>query len=506
MSRRRRRCNSTSDGMGVVRIKPLGAGGGGGGEKSASSDRGCRLSTQPVPQPVVSHDLTANSVSVAGRKFSYPSHVLAPEMDQASVYELYMPERVALFLSGHNVNIVAYGQTGSGKTHTIFGPPRIMSQASMGLMGEGTCDSYGLFPRGLIDIFQQVQARKKNGEQLSLTASAVELSFQGNVDMMDHPAAQQARERATGNQKKHLSKGIKSSADGGGHQTLRNSSHDKGVILDSAADPPRLYGMTEHSLESAEDLFVVYAALATRNTASTGMNSNSSRTHCFTFLTLRSYDAVRDEVLTSRFQFVDLAGSERMEDAHGTKNWKEGGLESMKGMANNYSLMMLSSCIRNLVQSRRSGTPFSFRAFLCDLPLLLQESISGSASTACVVCLSQAPEHAHSSKIALDFGEVFSKLKTQPRQNRPRSRVVMLANAPSRGGGGGGGGGGNKYTILADARGRDGEQLRSFLEGFQKNPNEAASCSQRTLRKKEMEEDEESTSSGDEIPEQYRHK
>ena len=170
------------------------------------------------------------------------------------------------------------------------------------------------------------------------------------------------------------------------------------------------------------------------------------------------------------------------------------------------------------------------------LPLLLQESISGSASTACFVCLSQAPDNAQSSKTALDFGEVFSKLKTQPRRNRPMSRAVMLANAPRRGGGdgGSGGGGGNRYAILADARGRDREQLRRVLEGFTKDPNEAAPCSRRTLttRKKEMEEEEDDSnfdssdeyesdferesdasdsekeegSSTDEIPEQYRHK
>ena len=57
----------------------------------------------------------------------------------------------------------------------------------------------------------------------------------------------------------------------------------------------------------------------------------------------------------------------------------------MRGLITNYSLMMLSTCIRNLLEARRRRATFSFRAFLVDLPLLLQESLTGSAATACFV-------------------------------------------------------------------------------------------------------------------------
>ena len=51
-------------------------------------------------------------------------------MDQAELYDAFMPQRVQAFLDGINVNIMAYGQTGSGKTHTVFGPPGIMARAA----------------------------------------------------------------------------------------------------------------------------------------------------------------------------------------------------------------------------------------------------------------------------------------------------------------------------------------------------------------------------------------
>ena len=64
------------------------------------------------------------------------------------------------------------------------------------------------------------------------------------------------------------------------------------------------------------------------------------------------HDATTDLVRTSRFQFVDLAGSERLKEAHAPNaNWKEGG-EALNGLLTNYSLTMLSACVRGLVAAR----------------------------------------------------------------------------------------------------------------------------------------------------------
>lgn len=55
-----------------------------------------------------------------------------------------MPQRVAAFLNGINVNIMCYGQTGSGKTHTMFGPPGLMDKAAEGIFGEAVNPDYGV--------------------------------------------------------------------------------------------------------------------------------------------------------------------------------------------------------------------------------------------------------------------------------------------------------------------------------------------------------------------------
>ena len=259
-------------GPGVVRIKPLGAGGGG-GERSADGAERVAFSTQ------------AAEVTVAGRRFTYPSHVIGDDMGQQALFDAFMPPRVEAFLGGVNVNVMAYGQTGSGKTHTMFGPPGLLARAAAGEYGSALCPDYGLFPRGLRAVFEACEEMRRAGGAVVLTASAVELSIMGNEDML-------ARRTAAS-----------------GKRSVDFSGAQLGVALDRATDPPRLYGMTELPLDTPEDIQAVYAALATRNTAATNMNDSSSRSHCFAFLTLRVLDKASDTVRTSRFQFVDLAGA-----------------------------------------------------------------------------------------------------------------------------------------------------------------------------------------------------
>merc|ERR1712113_1120327 len=99
-------------------------------------------------------------------------------------------------------------------------------------------------------------------------------------------------------------------------------------------------------------------------------------------------------------------------------------MDMMNGLITNYSLTMLSACVRELVASRKNKTKFSFRTYLFDLVMLLQESLTGSALTAIFVCLSQAPDNLTQSKFALDFGEVFSQLTMKKQRQPPEARAT----------------------------------------------------------------------------------
>ena len=193
-----------------------------------------------------------------------------------------------------------------------------MARAAKGKFGIDVIPEYGLFPRGLIELYHSLQALRAAGGETEyvMTVSAVELALEGNLDMFDKSAAQ----------------GLK------GHPMLVDTGA-AGVSLDRTCFPARLYGMTELPLDTPEAVLRTFQALASRNTAGTTMNDSSSRSHCFVFLNLYAHRG--GEVRCSRFQFVDLAGSERLEQATGSKDYREcwAGFE---GLMTNLSLMELS--------------------------------------------------------------------------------------------------------------------------------------------------------------------
>ena len=64
--------------------------------------------------------------------------------------------------------------------------------------------------------------------------------------------------------------------------------------------------------------------------------------------------------------------------------------------------------------------------YLGDLVPLLADSLTGDALTALFVCVSQAPDNAMESKIALDFGEVFSNLTMARKRQKAEARATLL--------------------------------------------------------------------------------
>lgn len=432
-------------GQTVFRVKPLGSGRGG-AERSALGGGGGATNVR----------WTDRSVSVDGRSFS-ASRVAPPEVDNATLFEEFMPSRVEGFLDGYNVNVLTYGQTGSGKTHTLFGPPGTMARAAGGEFGTDAHECYGLFPRGMIEVFRRLgdqRERFAGSSAFVLTASAVELSMMGNVDMFVKSG--QAKAAVTG----------KAS---GFWQAEAN-----GVVIDKAQKPPRLTGMIEVRLDEPADMLKMFRALASRNTAATGSNDSSSRSHCFAWLTLYTHDIATDTVRTNRFNFVDLAGHERLEDAHGgVADWRSGDPRVMEGTMGNFSLMMLSGAVRELrtkqkhARGRKLDVPRTF--MIGDLVPLLSPTLVGDAMATCFVTLSQAPANAPMTKNALDFGEEFSDLKIKRRRPKSERRGRILDRvsgqhakasvAAARGVRG-------RYAAMRQAQITDAVQLLSVMEEF----------------------------------------
>eukprot|EP00946_MAST-07B_sp_MAST-7B-sp1_P002458 g2458.t1 len=377
-------------GLAIVRVKPLGAGGGG-VERSAAGT-GLRNGVDGS----IRYDTSSNRLDVhtthTVKSFDYPRHIVLPTTSNEQMYKDFLPHRIDAFFEGVNVNLMCYGQTGTGKTHTIFGPPGIMECAGRGDFGLSEPDGYGIFPRALLEIYRR--SKGLGGDSCVLTCSIIELSMFGNKCLVDKKRTQKTQ-------------GL-------------TSPESFGVTIDRATKPAKMYGMEEIVIESDEDVLRVFTAISTRNTAGTDMNDSSSRTHCFATLKLH-LKVGEDQVRVPRFQFVDLAGSERLKEASGTTDYRDSA-QALTGMITNYSLTMLSQACNALVQQRTrekrrnlKPKPFSFRAYLFDLVMLLSESMTGKALTTVCVCVSQAPANASQAAFSLDFGSTFSKLDVDGR-------------------------------------------------------------------------------------------
>lgn len=427
-------------GLGVVRIKPLGAGGGGGESSSKSG--------------VSAIKYTKSSVCIRGTTYNYPKMVVDPSMKQDALFNEFMPSCIDGFFEGYNVNLIAYGQTGSGKTHTIFGPPGCMESAAEGKYGFKVHEDYGLFPRSLINIFGQLKKLNEvdTSNSYVITCAAVEISALGNHDLFKKSG-----------------------------YTHRSFSSKTGVGLERVYKPPRLYGQIEYILEKDSDLLHVFRAISVRNTSATMLNDSSSRSHCIIWLTLWKYEKSQKKVHVSRLQFCDLAGSERMKHAHkdGASYMqanREYNMDIMQGLCTNWSLMELSKCLKDIATFRKAKKKFSdkegfsFRAYSTDLLLLLSGSLLGNALTACFICVSQAESNQSQSKSSVEFGKRFSKLSICRKKVTAKSvsaivkkaqeaiktnKEALKTTSPD-----------NRYAILRKGKIRESEQILSVIHKF----------------------------------------
>ena len=89
-----------------------------------------------------------------------------------------------------------------------------------------TISQYGLFPRGMIELFTRLQTLQGTATDVRyvMTVSAVELALEGNLDMF---IKSQSLSNCTVSQFGASDPGV------------------NGVSLDRTCSPPRLYGMTE---------------------------------------------------------------------------------------------------------------------------------------------------------------------------------------------------------------------------------------------------------------------
>ncbi|KAF3329159.1 chromosome-associated kinesin KIF4 [Carex littledalei] len=300
--------------------------------------------------------------------------------------ECVLPLVDALFC-GYNATVLAYGQTGSGKTYT------------MGTNYPGETNAGGIIPKVMEEIFEKVNKHRDNIEFL-IRVSFIEIFKEEVFDLLD-PHTQTAKSETC--------------------QVMRTGPGPNRVpiqIRETALGGITLAGVSEPAVKSKEEMasFLARGSL-NRATASTHMNSQSSRSHAIFTICIEqkrtassSQSDAGDDILISKLHLVDLAGSER------AKRTGADGLRLKEGIHINKGLLSLGNVISALgdEKKRKEGAFVPYRD--SKLTRLLQDSLGGNSKTVMIACISPADSNAE---------ETINTLKYANRARNIQNKAVI---------------------------------------------------------------------------------
>lgn len=161
-----------------------------------------------------------------------------------------------------------------------------------------------------------------------------------------------------------------------------------------------------------------------RSTASTQMNTQSSRSHAIFTLHIKQQRLVTEtddsypnefETLTAKFHFVDLAGSERLKRTGAT------GERAKEGISINCGLLALGNVISALGDKSKKALHVPYRD--SKLTRLLQDSLGGNSQTIMIACVSPSDR---------DFMETLNTLKYANRARNIKNRISINQDKSSK--------------------------------------------------------------------------
>lgn len=183
-------------------------------------------------------------------------------------------------------------------------------------------------------------------------------------------------------------------------------------------------GVTYKTVLSAEEaLQCLRLGALSRTTASTQMNTQSSRSHAIFTLHIKQTrlvpsedDAVTEfETLTAKFHFVDLAGSERLKRTGAT------GERQKEGISINCGLLALGNVISALGDKSKRALHIPYRD--SKLTRLLQDSLGGNSQTVMIACVSPSDR---------DFMETLNTLKYANRARNIKNKIFVNQDKTSK--------------------------------------------------------------------------
>lgn len=194
-------------------------------------------------------------------------------------------------------------------------------------------------------------------------------------------------------------------------------------------------GVTMRPVTTVEEaLQCLRLGALSRTTASTQMNSQSSRSHAIFTLHIKQQrlaivesDMIDSkegnnvettnefETLTAKFHFVDLAGSERLKRTGAT------GERAKEGISINCGLLALGNVISALGDLSKKTFHVPYRD--SKLTRLLQDSLGGNSQTVMIACISPSDR---------DFMETLNTLKYANRARNIKNKITINQDKSSR--------------------------------------------------------------------------
>lgn len=342
----------------------------------------CRI--RPLSQPEVSREtrvvlvLDDKTLSVQENKhqniFTFDS-VYDGNSSQEDIYYSVGKKTLAEFFKGFNGTILAYGQTGAGKSYTMTGVDDVDSIHR------------GLIPRIAEDIFTNIAESLSNVEY-TVGISMMEVYKEHIIDLLN--PLPKSKEYTI-------------------HEDKTNGVHVRGLSLNFVSS----------ALEMSS---VLRQGVRARKTASTDMNTESSRSHAISQIILTQKDVITGEITKSHLFLVDLAGSEKV-DRSGASGVT---LEETKKI--NLSLSVLGLVINSLTEPKSTHIPYRDSK----LTRILQESLGGNSRTTLIINISPSSGSYSETLSTLRFGSRAKKIRnsihinTELSIDQLKAKIVLL--------------------------------------------------------------------------------
>lgn len=286
-------------------------------------------------------------------------------------YQRTGPDLLNHYYKGFNVCLLAYGQTGSGKTFTMMGEQ----------------DELGFIPLLVHDILRHKNKLLDDKVDCELRISYMEVYNESVRDLL-YEGDEQVKWR----------------------------------VREHPVTGPYVDNLKEYPIETYEE-FIKYLTLGNKNrvTASTSMNTRSSRSHAILNLFLKQtrFTSTDDKELIgmaesqiiSNIKLVDLAGSERL-----NKTQVFGQQDRVKeGSLINKSLTVLGRCINELSKNNPSNSNNLIPYRDSILTYILKENLGGNSKTVMIFCVSPLDyEETHQT---LNYATRVKQIKTKATAN-----------------------------------------------------------------------------------------